>query len=210
MSKKGEPFPYIYSTKLADPKEIFSPNAKHMTRNVIRLPTYTSLLVKASNRASKGKTLGPRQFVKTIGQCIHEGEAKTRYLWSNNHNKKGGFLTSIVGSLNEMEFNVDTEIPSCECVKGVIRDNNHDEYDQYHFISSKDFKPNDEYLEKADASNCDNDPDDDETDDEQIDTEAFANMYSANFPKDPLYKMYLTSITLLWTYILFKLYSKKR
>lgn len=194
---------YKYSDHLESPDKFFAPNANKLDKNINNMTIFVDLLTKPKGKASKGETLGDRSFVKTIGQCTStDGTPRDRYLWVNNEVTDGGLLSSTVDTLNELDVNLSTTTPDCKCVKGVTRDNSHATADVYRYIADSDFADAEKtgILEAADDSDCEPEP---------FGNLRSGNLRSADFPKDPLHKMYFTSITLLGGYILFLLYSKR-
>lgn len=193
---------YVYSDQLKSPDDFFSPNARKLEKNIKNMSVFADLLTNPTGKANKhgdDETLGDRYFIKTVGSCYNGGEKDTRYMFINNEAKSNGLLGSLVDSLNSINIDLDVTTPACKCVKGVTRDNNHTETDEYRFISDTDFERQKEtgILEE-------------ETDDSKCEDEGFTNRRWEMRPsKDPFHKMYITSITLLGAYILFTMYSKR-
>lgn len=197
---------YKYSDHLKDPDTIFSHKAKHLNRNIGNMSVYVDLLTTAKNKATNNETLGDRSFVKTVGKCELDGIGpRDRYIWVDNEVKQGegGLLSSVVNTLNDLDFDLPTGTPECVCVKGTTRDNDHQTNDEYRYIALNDFNKQKGRgnIEEA-GSNQPCEPSDDSTD-------GFSNIRRGEFPDDPFHKMYFTSITLLGAYILFMLYTKR-
>lgn len=199
--------PYIISDHLRPPDSFFSNDAKKIERNIKNMSVYVDLLTKAKNKASNNDTLGERRFLDTVGTCkLPNGSSTNRYLWVDNEVKDGdgGLLTSMINTLNNVNINISATTPMCKCVKGNTRDNDHNEEWQHRYISNSEFKET-AVLKAGAVEDCNQAA----GIDEDAGTDGFTNLRSAEFPKDPMHKMYLTSITLLGGYILFLLYTKR-
>ena len=219
---------YEYHTKVKSPKEMgMSPRGsmKALADDVKGLIAYVELLVEGGGNANRtGKPLGDRFFLKTASKCkdVNTKKDVDRYHYVNNQidgklNLPGfsvntglkGLIPGVIGDVTKInpmgliKGFVEGGKPWCKKVRKKVIDNNSNEYYETHHIALSDLK--DHELNNADRKKLRNFKKNMKNNNKNASCkESFENL----FEEDQIPNLYITSVSLLFLYLLYNLYKR--
>jgi hypothetical protein len=225
---------YNYHTKIKSPKELgMSPdgNMSALAKDIAGIVSYTELLIEGGGGANRtGRALGDKFFLKLPSKCrdVTSGKEVTRYSYVDNQIDGNiplpGFEVStglkglIPGAISDV-LNLNPMVllkgfaegskPWCKAVtKDVINDKNQ-KYEKTHHVALNDLDPNE--LDSNDRAKLSKFKEDAENNNKDGQCEGFSN-YNSNFLQniidDELPRTYIFGVSLLYTYILYRMMHK--
>ncbi len=217
---------YDYHTKIRNPKELgmsADGNMGALAKDVAGLIHYTEILVDGGGKANKtGRPLGDKFFLKLPSKCkdVKTGKEVPRHFYIDNQidgkiplpgfDVSTGLKGLVPGAISDV-FSLNPMVllkgfaeggkPWCKAVEKEIINNKNQRFKQTRHVALNDLDPNE--LDSSDRAKLSKFKKDAKENNKDGQCEGFQNILNRELPRT-----YVLSVSLLFTYLLYKMMQK--